>query len=64
MPNAIEEKDINTQEKIKHIIEKIKEIGKIVSQDYLDTDKLVQKLELYFILYYYLFKSSMKRFKI
>ena len=45
MPNAIEEKDINTQEKIKHIIEKIKEIGKIVSQDYLDTDKLVQKLE-------------------
>ena len=46
MPNAIEEKDINTQEKIKHIIEKIKEIGKIVSQDYLDTDKLVQKLEI------------------
>lgn len=45
MPNAIEEQDINTQEKIKQIIKKIKEIGKIVSQDYLDTDKLVQKLE-------------------
>ena len=45
MPNAIEEKDINTQGKIEQIIEKIKEIGKIVSQDYLDTDNLVQKLE-------------------